>query len=95
MKLVPRILSLCLLGALSLPLLAQTLGEITGRVTDSSGAAVADAAIAVTNINTNAGRQTVSTASGDYTFPSLPPGVYNVKVEKTGFKTGEAKEVQV
>src|SRR3954451_11768842 len=94
-KIVPRVLTLCLLGALALPVFAQTLGEITGRVTDSSGAAAPDASITVTNTSTNANRQTVSTPSGDYGFPSLPPGVYNLKVEKTGFKTAEAKSVQV
>ena len=95
MKLVPRILTLCFFGLLSLPVFAQTFGEITGRITDSSGAAAPEAAVTATNINTNATRATVTTQSGDYALPSLPPGTYNVKVEKAGFKSGEAKAVNL
>src|SRR2546423_7305594 len=43
----------------------QTFGEITGRVSDSSGAAVAAAAITAINANTNAARQTAASATGD------------------------------
>jgi hypothetical protein len=84
-----------LLAVLSVPGSSQTFGEITGRVVDSSGAAAPDATVAITSISTNAVRQTTSNETGDYTFPSLPPGVYNVRVERQGFKTEEANNVQV
>src|SRR5579885_1851187 len=77
------------------PALGQTFGEITGRITDSTGAAVPQANVSVTNVNTNAVRQTLSNESGDYSFPSLPPGVYNLKVERQGFKTEAAQNIQV
>jgi len=38
-----------------LPLLSQTLGEITGTVTDASGALVAGCRVAITNVNSRAG----------------------------------------
>lgn len=76
-------------------LCAQTFAEITGRITDASEASVAEATITATNTATNASRQTTSTASGDYAFPSLPPGTYNVRVEKLGFKIDEKKSVHV
>ncbi len=69
----------------------QTFGEITGQVADASGAPVPAAAITITNINTNAARQTVSGNTGDYAFPSLPPGTYNVRIEKQGFKSETGK----
>ena len=72
----------------------QTFGEITGRVADSSGAAVATAAITATNANTNAARQTASSSTGDYAFPSLSPGNYVVRIEKPGFKA-ETSRVEV
>ena len=72
----------------------QTFGEITGQVADSSGAPVPAAAITVTNLNTNAARQTVSSGTGDYAFPSLPPGSYSVRIEKQGFKS-ETSKVEV
>ncbi len=76
----------------------QTLGELTGRVSDPSGAAVAGSTLTLTNINTNAVRTTQSTDSGDYTFPSLAPGFYKLKTEHPGFKEIAASnnvEVQV
>ena len=72
----------------------QTFGEITGRVADASGAAVTAAAITTTNANTNAARQTASSSTGDYAFPSLPPGSYVVRIEKPGFKS-ETGRVEV
>ena len=89
------LLSAILLLTAALPTSAQTFGEITGRVTDTSGAGAPAANVTVTNINTNAARQAVTAQSGDYSFPSLSPGTYNLRVEKTGFKTDEAKNVLV
>ncbi len=60
-------------------------GTILGTVSDSSGAAVAGATIIVTNKATGV-TQTVQTGdSGEYTAPSLPPGVYSVVVDAKGF----------
>ena len=86
---------LVLLAVAALPAAAQTFGEITGRIGDASGAAVPDAAVTAINTGTSAVRRTVSTNTGDYSIPSLPPGVYSVKVEKTGFKISEARSVEV
>ena len=74
---------------------AQTLGEVTGRISDSSTAAVPGASITLTNVATNAARTAVSTDSGDYTFPSVPPGFYNLKTEHAGFKSVVSTNVEV
>jgi hypothetical protein len=66
---------------------AQTSGEINGLVTDPSGAAVAGATVTVTNKATGAIRRAVSNGEGLYAFPSLLPGLYELKVEQAGFKT--------
>src|SRR5215831_16899357 len=89
------ILSVLLSTALAVPIFAQTFGEITGKVADASGAVVPEAAITATNTGTNAVRRTVSTATGDYTLPSLTPGVYSLRVEKPGFKSAETLNVEV
>ncbi|HEV2448693.1 MAG TPA: carboxypeptidase-like regulatory domain-containing protein, partial [Candidatus Sulfopaludibacter sp.] len=92
----PRFFLSCALFALAgLPLFSQTLGQVTGRVTDSSGAAVPAATITLVSVATNATRTTVSTADGDYVFPSVPPGLYNVKAEHPGFRVAEAVHVEV
>jgi len=78
--------------------LAQTLGTVTGEVKDSSGAAIAGAAITVRNTATNGIRNAVTNDEGVYTIPALVPGLYDVKAEKPGFKatsrTGIELQVQ-
>jgi len=78
-------------------LYAQTFGEITGRVTDATGAVVPGASVTLTNLNTNAVRSAASTEIGGYTFLSVAPGSYRIKAELPGFKTAatEPFEVQV
>ena len=61
-------------------------GSIVGTVTDSSGAAVAGATVAVTNDATNERHNATTDASGGYQFLSLLPGNYKLDVEGTGFK---------
>jgi len=65
--------------------LAQT-GEITGRVTDPTGAIVPSADISVTNVDTGVSRQVKSNESGYYSAPLLPTGNYQVSVSRTGFR---------
>jgi Carboxypeptidase regulatory-like domain len=61
-------------------------GTITGIVTDPAGAAVANANVEVRNTETNAPYPTVTTDTGAYTVPLLPPGPYSVAVTAPGFK---------
>jgi hypothetical protein len=66
---------------------AQSTGSITGTVSDSSGAAIPDAAITVTNTGTSQSRTVQSNASGLFSFPELPIGSYTMQISKTGFAT--------
>ncbi len=61
--------------------------EITGTIADSSGAPISGAAVTVTNPATNQTRATKTTDAGIYVFPTLPPGVYNLKAESSGFSS--------
>jgi len=79
----------------AIPLYAQTFGEITGHISDPSGAAVPGAKVMLTSTATNALRTAVSTDSGDYTFPAVAPGVYNLRVEQASFKAASSSNVQV
>jgi Carboxypeptidase regulatory-like domain/TonB-dependent Receptor Plug Domain len=66
---------------------AQTnVGQISGRVTDQSGAALAGAAVTATNEQTALAQTTTTDAVGGYVFPSLPAGPYKVRAELPGFK---------
>ncbi|HTA68204.1 MAG TPA: carboxypeptidase regulatory-like domain-containing protein [Bryobacteraceae bacterium] len=73
----------------------QTFGSITGVVTDSSGGIVAGATVTVTNPQTNATRTATTNASGNYVFPALLPGVYDVRVEAQGFQPEVRNGVQL
>src|SRR4051794_22425451 len=74
---------------------AQTQGGITGTVTDSSGAPVPGATVTVTNTATRGTRNTTTNTDGLYTFPAVPPGSYELKVELQGFKTAEIRAFKV
>ena len=74
---------------------AQTFGSVTGHITDASGAAVPGAKVTLTNVATNALRITNSTDSGDYTFPDVQPGVYNIRLEQSAFKSAGSTNIQV
>jgi hypothetical protein len=59
--------------------------SIQGAITDSSGAAIAGAGIALTNTQTGVVRSTQSDSSGSYSFPTVQPGEYSLSVTKQGF----------
>jgi hypothetical protein len=61
-------------------------GTIAGTVTDTSGAAVANATVMLTNLDTAQKRSIETDSSGNYTFVNILPGRYKLEGEKTGFK---------
>jgi hypothetical protein len=70
-------------------------GSITGRVVDNNGAAVANAAVTITNTATNVLSSTTTNGDGDYTALYLIPGSYTVTVEATGFKKSTRQNVEI
>ncbi|MBI4874633.1 MAG: TonB-dependent receptor [Acidobacteria bacterium] len=75
-----------LLSALLSPALAQTQSQITGTITDNSGAVVVGAAIAARNVDTGVRYPAASNQNGAYLLPFLPPGRYELTCELQGFK---------
>jgi hypothetical protein len=65
----------------------QTLGAITGTVSDPSGAVVSDATVKAVNIATNLEVAAQTKSTGSFVIPDLPAGTYRVTVTKDGFKT--------
>src|ERR1700679_2424778 len=77
------------LGALTLTLsssiaYAQEAGQLTGIVTDSSGAGVPGVVVTATNSDTNAIRTATTSNTGAYIFVGLPPANYDVSTPATG-----------
>ena len=60
--------------------------QLTGLITDSSKAAMANAKVTVTNADTGVSRATASNAQGNYTVPLLQPGNYQILVQADGFR---------
>ncbi len=64
-----------------------TSGSIYGTVTDPTSAVIPGAVVTATNLSTSAARTTKTDTSGDYSFPVLDPGDYNVVVQMAGFQS--------
>src|SRR5215510_2813672 len=80
-------LTLPFIALLSLTISAQTFrGTILGTVTDLNAALVPGAKITVKNTNTGLERSTTTDDAGNYTVAELPIGLYDVRIEKTGFE---------
>jgi hypothetical protein len=76
-----------LLVTAALPLAAQTsgVGNINGTVTDSSGAAVPNAAVIVRDTDTGISRALTTNADGSYSATFLQPGHYEIVLGGGGF----------
>jgi len=75
-----------LVSCTSLAVFAQVRADLQGRVLDSSGSAVPNARLELTEIATNIQRQTSTSSSGDYVFNDLNPGEYRLDVSAAGFQ---------
>ena len=71
----------------------QDMGVITGLVTDPSRAAVAGATVSAVNRETNEIRFAATSETGVYTVGPLRIGVYDISIEKAGFKKAIRGEV--
>jgi len=89
------LLATILLG-FSEPVVGQAVNAtLLGTVTDSSGAVVAGAKVMITELNTGVKREAATNESGNYEFPNLPPGRYEVAVNHQGFKRAVRSNVDV
>jgi hypothetical protein len=60
---------------------------ISGAATDPSGAALVNASVAATNVETNTSQSTVTDSQGRYRIADLPVGSYSVRASQSGFQT--------
>lgn len=70
-------------------------GEIVGTVKDTSGAVVSGAAVTVRNLETNITRSSPTDAKGNFAFPSLRIGLYEVTASLEGFKVTVVPSVEL
>ncbi len=76
--------------------IAQTnRGGISGNVTDSSGAAVPNASVVITNVGTNEIHKLTTGSKGSFLQEDLEPVMYRVEVQAQGFKKAVLEKVKV
>src|SRR5215472_8828232 len=79
------LIALALLMLSATAAFGQSTGSIVGTVTDPQGGVVADATVVARQVDTGIERTTKTTSDGLYRFDSLPPAIYNIRVQATGF----------
>ena len=74
---------------------SQTLGRISGNVTDSSGGALAGATITVTDVARGVTRSVTTDSVGAYSAPNLIPGTYAVHATFSGFEAFDREDIEI
>lgn len=73
----------------------QNTGSLSGTVSDLKAGTIPGATVTATHTDTGLKTETVSTEAGVYVFASLPVGLYEISVEKPGFKKLSRKNIEV
>src|SRR5207245_2729044 len=68
---------------------------LSGSVTDSSGAAITDAAVRLESPSTGLARNTNTTSNGDFFFADLPLGIYTLTASHQGFESKKVANLEV
>lgn len=91
-----RLIGCLFLAALSANLrLAAAAGSLSGIIKDPSGASVPHAQITLVNSALKSQFKATSDTRGFYSFPALPVGGYDLRVEAAGFRTQEKTNLAV
>ena len=73
----------------------QTLGGITGTVTDKSGGVLPETVVTIVGDQTKLTRSQKTDANGSYDFVSLPIGTYTLTFTHDGFETQKVPSITV
>jgi hypothetical protein len=79
------IVTICFFACLAL--IGQEVGQISGTVSDQSGAVVPEVQVTVTQTEMGATRTALTDRAGFYAIPNLPLGPYRVEAMKMGFRS--------
>jgi hypothetical protein len=72
---------------------AQFNAQLSGTVTDTSGAVISGATVTLTNNGTQITHTTTTNGAGFYSFNELPPGTFTVVISAKGFKSSTLSNV--
>ncbi len=73
----------------------QTLGGITGEVTDASGGVIPNVTVSLTHEETSVNRTTKTNDQGEYTFVNLPIGTYTLTYTADGYQAQKTPHITV
>jgi hypothetical protein len=90
-----RSLLITLLFACPVIVQAATTGSISGTIIDPSGGVIPGVALVVTNPATGVQNKTSTDSKGFYSFPSLPVGHYDLRMEAPGFHPLDRKGLSI
>ena len=91
------VMIMLLLIAVPVALFAQraTAADLTGTIQDESGAVLPGVTVTATNVATNQTRTAVTDKDGRYYIGALPPGVYSIGTELSGFAPQQRKGIRL
>ena len=73
----------------------QTLGGITGEVTDASAGVIPNVTVSLTHEETSVTRTTKTNDQGEYTFVNLPIGTYTLTYTADGYQAQKTPHITV
>ena len=96
-SLIPGLLAIVAAAALCTSSLQaqQTLGGITGEVTDASGGVIPNVTVTITHEETSVTRNTRTNDQGAYTFVNLPIGTYTLTYTADGYEAQKTPHITV
>jgi hypothetical protein len=96
-SLLPRLLAVAATVALCCPPVVsqQTLGGITGEVTDASGGVIPNVAVTLVGEQTSLTRTAKTNGAGVYSFVNLPIGTYTLNYTAEGFDVQKTQHINV
>src|SRR5688572_26810207 len=74
---------------------ASSTGTIQGRVTDAQGAVLPGVTVIATSPSLIQPQTTVTSETGNYRFPAVPPGTYELSYELSGFNTFKRSGISI
>src|ERR1700722_4511309 len=80
------LLTLVLISGFAMVARSDTVGSISGTVTDQTGAVIPDTTVSALNLDTTVVQTTKTNTNGFYNFTALPVGRYEIEILRDGFK---------
>jgi hypothetical protein len=74
---------------------ASSTGTIQGRVTDAQGAVLPGVTVTANSSSLLGAQTTVTSETGNYRFPAVPPGTYTVTYELPGFNSVKREGISI